>query len=127
MQTPWISHSTFPPQTGEPIEFMLEGRGQPIHGAFADGSFHSRWADYAANRVTTWRRSDGDPASVPDAATKTLPGRFVALVRSLVGRRSPNPGTFRAPGDNAGKTEAPGPVPPAAPRSRRHDSNQRSS
>ena len=63
MQDKWVFSSTFLPYTGEPIEFMLEDRNQSIHGTFADGAFHSRWADYDVDRVQSWRESDGDPSS----------------------------------------------------------------
>lgn len=59
MQEKWISNAAHLPSIGESIEFLVEGRQQSIHGTFANGIFHSRWADYDASRVTTWRRADG--------------------------------------------------------------------
>jgi len=92
MQAKWIFSSTFLPYTGEPIEFMLEDRNQPIHGTFADGIFHSRWADYDADRVASWRGSDGDPSAEPIELSTVSKGRFVTtlkrLARILSGRRS---------------------------------------
>jgi len=83
MQDKWIFSSTFLPYTGEPIEFMLEDRNQSIHGTFADGVFHSRWADYDADRVASWRGSDPDPSAVALAQSKASAGRFVARLKRL--------------------------------------------
>jgi hypothetical protein len=84
MQEKWIFSSTFLPYTGEPIEFMLEDRNQPIHGTFADGVFHSRWADYDPERVASWRESDGDPSHAPMPKAKAAPaGTFITTLRRL--------------------------------------------
>ena len=84
MQAPWIYSSTFLPYTGEPIDFLLEDRSQPMHGTFADGMFHSRWADYAADRVQSWHGSDADPSAepldIPNAAPRQV---WVALLKRL--------------------------------------------
>ena len=86
MQAKWIFSSTFLPYTGEPIEFMLEDRNQPIHGTFANGLFHSRWADYDADRVASWRGSDGDPSAEPIALPKAVStGVFIATMKRLAG------------------------------------------
>jgi hypothetical protein len=84
MQTQWIFSSTFLPRTGEPVDFMLEDRGQPIHGTFADGSFRSRWADYDAGRVKSWRGSEGDPSAVQIAPKAAPTGGFVAMLKRLI-------------------------------------------
>lgn len=93
MQEKWIFSSTFLPYTGEPIEFMLEDRKQPIHGTFANGAFHSRWADYDVDRVASWRGSDGDPSAEPIKLSTASTGRFIAtlkrLARVLAGRGAP--------------------------------------
>lgn len=83
MQEKWIFSSTFLPYTGEPIEFMLEDRNQPIHGTFADGIFHSRWADYDANRVASWRETDGDPSTAPIETPPATMGRFMTTLKRL--------------------------------------------
>lgn len=85
MQSQWIFSSTFLPYTGEPIEFMLEEREQPIHGTFADGLFHSRWADYAADRVASWRGADRDPSAVAPIAIPKLvqAGAFATTMKRL--------------------------------------------
>lgn len=62
MSTPWIFCSTFLPSIGEPIDFLLEGRDEPIHGTFDRGVFHSRWAEYESARVRSWRQALIDPA-----------------------------------------------------------------
>jgi hypothetical protein len=51
MQLKWIFRSTLLPMSKEPVEFLVEERGQSIHGTFANCIFHSRWADYDARRV----------------------------------------------------------------------------
>ena len=84
MQTPWIFSSTFLPYTGEPIDFLLEDRSQPMHGTFANGMFHSRWADYAADRVQSWRGADSDPSAEPLEMPKAgTTGIWVALLKRL--------------------------------------------
>lgn len=90
MQAQWIYSSTFLPYTGEPIEFMLEDRQQPIHGIFANGLFHSRWADYDADRVQSWRESDDDPSAAPIAIPKAaLTDAFIATFKRLRDALSP--------------------------------------
>ena len=62
MTTPWVFSSTFLPYNGEPIDFLLEDREEPIHGTFEGSVFPSRWADYGAARVRSWRQAMVDPA-----------------------------------------------------------------
>jgi hypothetical protein len=81
MQAPWIFSSTFLPYTGEPIDFMLEDRSQPIHGTFGDGAFHSRWADYDAQRVLSWRVADPDLATPVAILAPAPAGAFVTMMR----------------------------------------------
>jgi len=83
MQEKWIFSSTFLPYTGEPIEFMLEERNQPIHGTFSNGVFHSRWADYDADRVASWRGSDGDPSAEPIELSTASTGGFITTLKRL--------------------------------------------
>ncbi len=84
MQTKWVFSTTFLPYTGEPIEFLLEDRKQSIHGTFANGIFHSRWADYDADRVQSWRGAGGDPAAeaiaIPEVARA---GTFMTTLKRL--------------------------------------------
>jgi hypothetical protein len=97
MHAPWIVSSTFLPYTGEPIDFRLEDRSQPIHGTFLDGIFHSRWADYGAHRVQSWRGSVAGPPEAPLATPE--PARKNDLIawlqrlanRNLFGRASAAP------------------------------------
>ena len=85
MQAPWNHSSTFLPHSGEPIDFLLEDRSQPMHGTFANGMFHSRWADYTADRVQSWRGSDVDPSAEPIEVPKsTATGTWVALRKRLL-------------------------------------------
>jgi hypothetical protein len=91
MSTPWVFSSTFLPYTGEPIDFLLEDREEPIHGTFDGGTFHSRWANYDSSRVRSWRQALVDPAhEVIEPPHIETPWRvFAALKRvahRLVGR-----------------------------------------
>ncbi len=84
MQAPWIFSSTFLPCAGEPIDFMLDDREQAIHGTFADGVFHSRWADYDAHRVASWRESDGEQSiAVASLPKPVASGRFAIALRRM--------------------------------------------
>lgn len=93
MQEKWIFSSTFLPYTGEPIEFLLEDRSQPIHGTFADGVFHSRWADYDADRIASWRETapdetvpeeaDPGPSIAPIELSAAPTGTFIAVLKRL--------------------------------------------
>jgi hypothetical protein len=65
MQSPWILSSTILPDTNASVEFTVEEREQSICGTFAHGVFHSRWADYDARRVPSWRGSDTDRSAAP--------------------------------------------------------------
>lgn len=131
MQAQWIFSSTFLPYTGEPIEFLLEDRQQPIHGTFANGLFHSRWADYDADRVASWRGSDGDSSAeqiaMPTVVTK---GAFITTLRRLA--RIVSGGSKAAPIETPRSRARVALVPGAAMRPsmaamRRIDSNQISS
>jgi hypothetical protein len=62
MQTKWTLGSASLPGVGEPVDFLLWDRKIPIHGAFADGVFHARWADYGIDRVELWCASENDNA-----------------------------------------------------------------
>jgi hypothetical protein len=91
MSTKWNFSSTFLPYTGEPIDFQLEDREEPIHGTFANGTFHSRWADYDADRVQSWRTAIGDPAHEGIAGPSVENGRawfapWTGLVKRLLVR-----------------------------------------
>ena len=84
MQTKWICSSTFLPYAGEPVDFRLEEREQPIHGFFLSGSFHSRWAEYDARRVRSWRHTYGGPSAEQIVAPKvTAAGASVTTLRWL--------------------------------------------
>jgi hypothetical protein len=74
METQWIFSSTFLPGAGEAIEFLLEEREQPMHGTFANGAFHSSWADYDSSRVGSWRVLQDDPSASPTAAPASTSG-----------------------------------------------------
>jgi hypothetical protein len=89
MQKQWIYSSSFLPFTGEPIEFRLEEREQPIHGTFANDVFHSRWADYGRSSVGSWRvLHDDSSASAIGAPTSTTDSfsRIVKRMKSIISR-----------------------------------------
>lgn len=67
MATHWIFSSTYLPHSGEPVDFQIDDREEPLHGTFANGCFHSRWADYAVERVRSWRKAMVDPLHEPIA------------------------------------------------------------
>lgn len=81
MPAKWIFSSTFLPLAGEPVDFMLEDRDTPISGIFAEGRFHSRWANFDVERVQSWRAVEGDQVVAP-----------IAVVADIAGRRTPDLG-----------------------------------
>ncbi len=83
MRDQWIYSSNFLPYTGEPIEFRLEEREKPIPGNFADGVFHSRWADYRRSRVGSWRSLGSDPLALPIEAPTPVTGSFARIFKRL--------------------------------------------
>jgi hypothetical protein len=84
MQAKWIFSSTFLPYTGEPIDFLLEDRSEPIHGTFDNGIFHSRWANYSASRVQSWRGADGAGSVAPiEKANSVEAGALVTMMKRL--------------------------------------------
>jgi hypothetical protein len=132
MQTPWIFSSTFLPYTGEPIDFLLEDRSEPIHGVFVDGQFHSRWADYGVDRVQSWRGLDADSSLALIEVPKTAKaGAFIATVRRLTRVFSGRRGDVApiVPPHCRARTDAAAPVakPRAAAAARHFHSNQISS
>jgi hypothetical protein len=91
MELQWIYSASFLPYTGEPIEFMLEERGQSIYGTFANGHFHSGGADYNSHQVTSWRESDVTSAA-PIMKPAAVPARtFGSTVKQLIGAFSRSP------------------------------------
>jgi hypothetical protein len=87
MSAKWIISSTFLPYTGEPIDFLLEDRETPISGTFADGRFHSRWADFSADQVQSWREANIDPAHAPIAAPVVAGRRAWVMTLKRLARR----------------------------------------
>lgn len=83
MQDQWNYSSSFLPYTGEPIEFRLEEREQPLHGIFADGVFHSRWANYGTDSVGSWRRLAGDSSPCPAATSEFADSSFSGIVKRM--------------------------------------------
>jgi hypothetical protein len=91
LDSPWIHSASFLPHTGEPIEFMLEEHGQSIYGTFANGEFHSRWADYDARRVASWRKSGVAAAAPKKQPTAAPESTFGSALKRLIGAGSRKP------------------------------------
>jgi hypothetical protein len=128
MQTQWIFSSTFLPHVGEPVDFMLEDRGQSIRGTFSDGSFHSRWADYDAQRVKSWRGSGNDPSDVQATAKAAPTGAFLGMLKRWVRPLSANRRAVpMSPRSHSRRTATSIDTRPVAAKARRIDSNQISS
>jgi len=94
MSTPGIFSSTFLPHSGEPVDFLLEDREDPIHGTFDEGAFHSRWASYDPTRVRSWRLALIDPSHEMIVPPRVSAGRkvFAALENAalrLMGKGHP--------------------------------------
>jgi hypothetical protein len=133
MPTTWFSSATFLPYPGEPIDFLLEERGEPIHGTFANGMFQSDLASYETGRVRSWRAAVVDPAdAVPTELHVERRRAWAVTLKKLV---SLFRGTGRTAAIELTAVKRPGfvarPVPPVGASSRLEkkplDSNQLSS
>jgi hypothetical protein len=91
MDSQWINSSSFLPSTGDPIEFMLEERGQSICGTFDDGQFHSRWAHYDAHQISSWRESELASAAPAEKPTATPANTLASALKRLIGAVSRRP------------------------------------
>ncbi len=56
MNADWTQSSTGLPREGQQIEFLLESRSVAMEGSYTHQAFHSHWAEYAVDRVRSWRR-----------------------------------------------------------------------
>ena len=54
-QDSWIGTDTVLPARDQTVEFLVRDGRQPLHGAFVDGSFRTRWFIYPAAHVISWR------------------------------------------------------------------------
>jgi hypothetical protein len=131
MQSPWIFSSTFLPDTDASVEFTVEEREQSICGTFAHGVFHSRWADYDARRVASWRGSDADRSVAPiELPPPSREGALISTLKKLTRlfSRTVN-APLIVPARNHFRTMArpETDLPPLAARPRGVDSNQISS
>ena len=73
MDADWINSSARLPRDGEEIEFVLDSRTVAMQGTYTHQAFHSHWAEYATDRVRSWRNfamkgRSGNPLSVHAAA-----------------------------------------------------------
>ena len=130
MELQWIYSASFLPYTGEPIEFMLEERGQSVYGTFANGHFHSGGADYDIHQVTSWRESDVTSAA-PIMKPAEVPAHTLgSALKRLIGTffRRPILSPCMTPSSHCTATVAPErSATPNVPISRPIDSNQMSS
>ncbi len=51
----WIHSSNGLPREGQQIEFLLECRSVAMEGSYTHHAFRSHWAEYAVDRVHSWR------------------------------------------------------------------------
>ena len=65
MYADWIFSSNGLPREGQQIEFLLESRSVAMEGSYTHHAFRSHWAEYAVDRVCSWRnlRQVGDLAT----------------------------------------------------------------
>jgi hypothetical protein len=130
MELQWNYSASFLPYTGEPIEFMLEERGQSVYGTFANGYFHSGGADYDIRQVTSWRESDGTSAAPIEKPTVVPAHTFGSTVKRLIGAfsRRPHLSLRTTPYSHCTATAVPErSTTPTVPILRSIDSNQMSS
>ncbi|PZO06425.1 MAG: hypothetical protein DCF27_12665 [Lysobacteraceae bacterium] len=55
MNSDWVHSSNHLPDEGQHIGFMLHHRNVAMEGTFLQQAFRSHWADYAVERVSSWR------------------------------------------------------------------------
>lgn len=55
MYADWNHSSKRLPCEGQKIEFLLDHRNVAMEGIYNRQVFHSQWAQYAADRVRSWR------------------------------------------------------------------------
>jgi hypothetical protein len=55
MSADWIDSSNTLPREGQRIEFILDQRSVAMPGTYNRLAFHTRWAQYASERVQSWR------------------------------------------------------------------------
>ena len=55
MFSDWNQSSNGLPSEGQQIEFVLEYRSVALEGRYDHQIFHSHWAEYAVDRVCSWR------------------------------------------------------------------------
>ncbi len=55
MHAQWIKSSNGLPREGQQIEFLLESRSVAMEGSYTHQAFRSHWAEYAVDRVLSWR------------------------------------------------------------------------
>ena len=55
MFSDWNQSSNGLPSEGQQIEFVLDYRSVALEGTYDHQIFHSHWAEYAVDRVRSWR------------------------------------------------------------------------
>ncbi len=69
MYADWIFSSNGLPREGQQIEFLLDSRNVAMEGSYTHQVFHSHWAEYAIDRVLSWR-------NLRQESELTIPARF---------------------------------------------------
>jgi hypothetical protein len=66
MNTDWYCSSNELPREGQQIEFVLDHRNVAMQGTYHHYVFQSHWAEYAIERVRSWRnRSEQSDQATP--------------------------------------------------------------
>jgi len=78
MYADWTSSSHGLPLEGQKIAFVLDCRSVAMEGTYVNQAFHSQWAQYAVDRVRSWRnlspQREVTPArSQPEGAPSSAP------------------------------------------------------
>ena len=74
MQMQWVPTCASLPHEGEPVQLLLHDRQAPMSGAYTNGVFRTRWAEYEIDRVRFWREADINPARAQ--SNHTNPGNI---------------------------------------------------
>jgi hypothetical protein len=83
MYADWNDSSDGLPREGQQIEFVLDHRSVALKGTYDHQFFHTHWAEYAIDRVRSWR-------NLATESNQAIPARKqTASVLSSATRRDP--------------------------------------
>jgi hypothetical protein len=71
MYADWNDSSNGLPREGQHIEFVLDHRSVAMEGTYVDQVFHTHWAQYAIDRVRSWRSLSMDCEQASPARSQT--------------------------------------------------------